>query len=764
MLKMAPKKGRSRYFLLFLYFLLSALIVLALVSIPLYVYTAGALGKERAASNTLLLTQIRNSADTVLSETNSLAMRLLSGRIVNDIAFKEAHRLYATLYDKSKDIWDVQSMLSSEMQYHPFVQSIYICFDGSETVLTDSMYVPLNEFFDKGIIDSLSGSKMNGWLEARFLNANTLGTAYTASAVRVVTCFQKTPVNYSGSPIVVVINIDTLAFSKSSKYKELHLYLVNSNGDIVVSSDEKPPSNLIEMGLNQANFQKRQLSWNQQFNGIKVLVTSLPSNVNDWRYFILLPYSSIVEPLESFRKIIILTMILCVGLALVLAILLSRHFYRPIQQLTEQAAKFAGQNSKGMDDFKVLNDTFLMLMSKNRSFDAILQGNRKTIMDKYVLDMMTNRPQSSHVEELRLKYATLCVLCLRVENPPSDELEASSRLLMLSIVEHVCSNSLMNKKSEMFSARLDDKTLAIVVNSDEKNITAEGTAAVFRDALLGELSLVCSVGVSRIYGTPDSLQKAFGEAKRALSYSILYSSGSIIPIEDILEVSHYNEDAISVREDDLIASVRHRDVEVAHDAVNMISSIMRSIPPEHFFHAKFIVLRMCQKLADLVSPVSNSRSDTVDGLFSQYRETENAIHLQDLTGVLTHSVDTTIAQLEERALQLDAGMISKVLEYIRNHYDEDFGLTQLAGRVGIHPAYLGRLLKKATGKSFNDIITGIRYEKVVELLKNSDMNINDIFKKVGYNNRQSFLRAFRGECGMTPSEFRNKLASERLSI
>ncbi|WP_227450767.1 helix-turn-helix transcriptional regulator [Clostridioides sp. ES-S-0108-01] len=93
--------------------------------------------------------------------------------------------------------------------------------------------------------------------------------------------------------------------------------------------------------------------------------------------------------------------------------------------------------------------------------------------------------------------------------------------------------------------------------------------------------------------------------------------------------------------------------------------------------------------------------------------------------------------------------------YIEENYKK-ITLGEVAEEFHFHPNYLSTLIKKTTGKSFKNIIHEQRIKKAVTLLKNTDMNIEDISIEVGYNNQTFFYKKFKELYGMTPQIYRIK--------
>jgi AraC-like DNA-binding protein len=57
--------------------------------------------------------------------------------------------------------------------------------------------------------------------------------------------------------------------------------------------------------------------------------------------------------------------------------------------------------------------------------------------------------------------------------------------------------------------------------------------------------------------------------------------------------------------------------------------------------------------------------------------------------------------------------------------------------------------------AFRDLVLRIRFERAVELLRETDTPITGIATALGYSSPANFTRAFRQAQGRTPSQVRN---------
>jgi two-component system response regulator YesN len=98
--------------------------------------------------------------------------------------------------------------------------------------------------------------------------------------------------------------------------------------------------------------------------------------------------------------------------------------------------------------------------------------------------------------------------------------------------------------------------------------------------------------------------------------------------------------------------------------------------------------------------------------------------------------------------------IQKILLYIGKNYEKEITVQEIAEQFQINESYLSTLFKKEIGINLSIYLQRYRIYKAMELLKNSDLRINEIAYKVGYQNPCYFTEQFKKIFNITPSEIR----------
>ena len=179
-------------------------------------------------------------------------------------------------------------------------------------------------------------------------------------------------------------------------------------------------------------------------------------------------------------------------------------------------------------------------------------------------------------------------------------------------------------------------------------------------------------------------------------------------------------------------------------------------PDERLLRLGNRLSRMIEQYLDVTVSVGiASGGADVDGLFhacSHARCASRQAQRQQATALLYQ------ADMDE--LHGDTAMpesvISRAKTYIDRHYAEKIVLPDLAAQLGITPNYLSSLMKKQLGMTFSEYVLNVRMEQARKLLSDSDLRINEIAVRVGYDNLFYFSKLFKRVYGVSPRNFRHQ--------
>ena len=98
--------------------------------------------------------------------------------------------------------------------------------------------------------------------------------------------------------------------------------------------------------------------------------------------------------------------------------------------------------------------------------------------------------------------------------------------------------------------------------------------------------------------------------------------------------------------------------------------------------------------------------------------------------------------------------IEKVVSYINSNYKNPINISSISLYFGMNAIYLGQILKKNLGKSFNSYINELRIEYAKKMIdENTDILIKDLALSCGYSDSQYFTKTFKKLENMSPTEY-----------
>ena len=105
--------------------------------------------------------------------------------------------------------------------------------------------------------------------------------------------------------------------------------------------------------------------------------------------------------------------------------------------------------------------------------------------------------------------------------------------------------------------------------------------------------------------------------------------------------------------------------------------------------------------------------------------------------------------------QVYRNRVERVLEHINVHLDEPLTLARLSAIAGVSPFHLHHQFSAVTGVPLTKLVQLLRLKRAsMRLVFQPRQRITDIAFEAGFENAESFSRAFRRELGQTPRAFR----------
>ena len=108
----------------------------------------------------------------------------------------------------------------------------------------------------------------------------------------------------------------------------------------------------------------------------------------------------------------------------------------------------------------------------------------------------------------------------------------------------------------------------------------------------------------------------------------------------------------------------------------------------------------------------------------------------------------------DRAVYHNVLRLRPVIEYIAEHYCEKIYIEKLADMITVSPDYFTKMFKDSIGKTPIEYINGLKINKAMQILSNTEDSIADISDEIGFCNPNYFHKIFKQYIDMSPLAYR----------
>lgn len=167
----------------------------------------------------------------------------------------------------------------------------------------------------------------------------------------------------------------------------------------------------------------------------------------------------------------------------------------------------------------------------------------------------------------------------------------------------------------------------------------------------------------------------------------------------------------------------------------------------------FYILKDCEDIIPLIERIARLHRKEKNEYFSVLQK----LSVVELMVTLQYHME----EIDRNYSHTIKDKMQRILIYIKEHYEEEISLEEVAKREGISSRYLRKYFSEVMGISCIRYITKLRMERAKKLLWETNKNIITIAGEIGYENPQYFSRVFKKEEGITPKEYRMRWRGDK---
>jgi two-component system response regulator YesN len=165
-------------------------------------------------------------------------------------------------------------------------------------------------------------------------------------------------------------------------------------------------------------------------------------------------------------------------------------------------------------------------------------------------------------------------------------------------------------------------------------------------------------------------------------------------------------------------------------------------------------------LIQIVLTEQNAGFDAVFGKnFRIWQHLDKIESITDLSTWLENIFSRCIEHLEDARTSVYDRIVNDIKDVVREKCTEPINVSDIAALVHYSPSQANVIFKNSTGTTIFDYLSECRLEKAKELLSDPYSRVYLVADAVGYKNKSHFCLQFKKYTGLSPSQYKDRVAS-----
>ena len=729
------------------------LIFILTMGLFLYQYGIADAKKSLVKQNTSMLENAVDKMDVTIRQLSTLTIQLANNSTIlslvdiDDTTDPNFYEYCLDVIDYLKNFTPTETMLPIYDYYIYLPKVDYLL---SSTMLTDTrLYYKYTKGFNMEYYDS--------WKES-LTDENTM---YSLTSLRkyknsgsTFTYLYRMPLaNYSmlrNYPGIVCVEFNESSlhdiFSDVDLFGEGFLVVTNKNNEeafrisnknsLSIDSDELfdiVNTTPLEDGVLETSYNKK-----------SIIITKVSSSVNGWNYYLVQPSSMAFHELMTYQKVFSVIILFTLGASFIFIYLLSKRNIKPIIQINSALETSILENNtlqQKLEDQKplIFNSYMARLLNGLISADDEIEQ----ITEFLHIDMKRNKYTilyaSVYLDQLEFYVEDTSVL----EN--TDLKKATYQEVLKQYFYEFFGN-------DIFIFDVEVNSFAIMLPCPIEETIEESINRIHQNFIELHEHLMETHSVW-LYG-------GLGNRNSELSF-IWKSYQQAIQAASVLREGHIFQSFYHLKRD---KTTYYYPFEMAQQLTNFITTgnvkqvneIFKLIRRENFETRTLSFSLIRWLLSDIRNTLLKVRfTITATDDNKEVLDKVDLAFQEQKTIDLMEEISLTLCNLYEQKADGNK-LISTIQQYINENYkDSSLSLKKISEIFDISESYFSYLFKAEVKQNFSEYLEQLRMEQAMILVKSTNINISDLYLEVGYNNANSFRRAFKKVHGVSPKAIRD---------
>ncbi|MBD2847914.1 AraC family transcriptional regulator [Paenibacillus sp. IB182496] len=771
MLRALLGKGEFRFRLFRYYYAIFLLLILTptiVASVLVHTYVVGLIEREVDKSSSILIGQSASDTDKLVDELQGDMIGMLDYpgleryvRAREELDRMAVNEIMTGLFNRLQAL-DDHALAGYAFLFFPesglVVDSFNGHFDQSMFFQYTNRFVEDERVALRELYNGRQMMTMSAPMEidhVQLLSRTLLGSGEYIYAV------VSYPFNAAVPSAYLTVAIDTAKLQRQiaiDSEPSISTAVMNASGDLLAYAGTRP---LGGERLHEALLSGGGAAQSVAAEGRRYNISYDQSSRYQWTYVAIANMNQLRQPVATLRTgsvAFVLFMLLAGAIA---SYYLSRRVYTPIRGIAEELAvgpQTDGELQASKDtEFARIRRRSSLLVREHKSMQALISGTAPVVHEHFLGKLLSGELK----DELAVAYygkeigldarsaGPLAVLCVEFNwLPVTASWTETDRSFHLTELKNE-----IGKELEVWFCRLREDQLACIVHLADDASTGPQTAAsvLVRQLQRHTAFYHAAIGVGGAVGGAWQLHVSCRQAQQLLRRRRLVSGVDLcVDAADWEERSPVDSFLPAAKVGQLLEWYRAGQYErMLEDVERLLDEKIPSDAPAEE------VRLLCVDVLNtwLRAMAADSQADYgIEHSATLYRQVQACATREELKQLFRRTCGELAAAETEQPPERFAG----VLQQIREHYGSDLTIEQFARELNMSVGHFSRSFKEAVGEKYMDVVLRCRLDAAKRLLSESDLKLDEIAGRVGYLSRNSFIKAFRKQEGITPGKYREQ--------
>ena len=183
--------------------------------------------------------------------------------------------------------------------------------------------------------------------------------------------------------------------------------ILNSQGEVLSYKDKHMLLTRFDTADVERIQKEKQGYFIDSLNGTPTLVSFITSDFNGWIYITLNPYKEVFKRSNEVIKITLIISLLGLGIGIILMMLVSTKYYRPVQNVVLAIMSHMEKpppNRTYQDEFSFIRESIRHLFQENEEFKNKFRTQEMILRDHFLVNLLSGKMTDEEETVHQLRY------------------------------------------------------------------------------------------------------------------------------------------------------------------------------------------------------------------------------------------------------------------------------------------------------------------------------------------------------------------------